>query len=153
MHLTEPASAFFHPYLILSEKTIFARLLTIANDSRCQERILLSAHLHPKGMAVSPQVIVWSLRASERDKMGGGHQHSQRWIASVHGPQGLAYLLTQLCTHMLAKKKKSASTWCNSNIFSFLFLFFPSLCPCSIWKCSVFGKKEHCFNTLLLICY
>lgn len=102
---------FNNPCLVLSGKH-FARLLMIANDSRCHgsgeaqypSGLLFSTHLHPKDMAVFPQVKVWSLYASEREtEDGGGHQCSQRWIASVRSPQGVAYLLTQLCTHMVAK--------------------------------------------------
>lgn len=131
----------------------------IVNDSRCQEctearyhsGILLSAHLHPKGMAVSPQVKVWSLRASERDEMGEDINTARDGLhlSTVH--RGLLISWPN-CAPICWQKKKFASIWCNSNIFSFLFLFFP-LCPCSVWECSVLGKKdwaEHIVVDLLL---
>lgn len=107
-------------------KTTSTRLLMIANDGRCQSHhsgILLSAHLHPKGMVFFHRSLSDHCMTVRETRWGGGHQHSQRWITSAHSPQGLAYLLTQLCTHMLEKKKKrSASPWT-------FCLFF-----CSIWQ-------------------
>lgn len=124
-----PSLWFDHLYLVLC-KTVF--LLMIANNSRCQEStgvhyhpgILLSAHLHPKGMSVFPQVTVWSPCACERDKMredintAGDGLH----LSTVHG----ACSSPDPIVHPYAeqKKEKSASAWCYSNIFSLS--FFPS---------------------------
>lgn len=91
-------------------------------EARHRSCILLRVHLHPKGMAAfSTGHCLITARLRERQD-GPGHQHSQRWITSVHSPQGLACLLTQLCTHMLAKKEKNVQKTSTSTVFSSYYL-------------------------------
>lgn len=113
------------------------RLLMTDNESSevgFHSGILLSAHLHPKGMAVFLQVTVWSLRDCERDKMGedintagdGLHLSTVHRVLLISWPN---------CAPIRLQKKKDQLLHLKYPIF----LFFSPLFPCSAWEYSALG--------------
>lgn len=132
-----PHSTFFFSFWFWSFlpqplwKTISTRLLIY---SRCQEAgyrsgILVSAHLHPKGMAVFPQVTVWSLHACERDKMGEDINTARDGLhlSTVH--RGLLISWPNCAPICWQKKKKKKDQLLHGAI---LISFFSSFFPLSI---------------------